>query len=123
MSAWTALVVDSDPEAFDSAALTLQALGCVVFQARDANEALGFLDDPTLQIDVLLTAVAMPAVCGLELAARLRANRPHLKVIYSSSLTDVIRIHGVVHPASVSVQKPFTAGELEQKVRILLTQS
>ncbi len=117
----TALVVDEAQEWLNSAALVLEAMGYRVLRASDAGEALRLLDCNPARIDLLLTSAAMPAVSGLELAARLRATWPDLKVIYTSSFTDAIRIEGALDSASASLKKPFTSEELARKVRVLIT--
>lgn len=102
------------------AAGVLQVLGYRVLRASDSVEALRLLEKHPADVLLLLTAVALPGMSGLELAARLKTTSANLKVIYLSGLRDVVRVSGVVHPASNSLQKPFRPNELGAKVRALL---
>ncbi len=72
-------------------------------------------------IQLLVTHVVMPGMNGNELAARLTAARPQLKVLYVSGYTDatVIR-HGVSDHSMAFLQKPFTSHGLLSKVRAVL---
>jgi DNA-binding response OmpR family regulator len=118
----TALVVDEDSRVRETAAGVLKMLGHRVLRASDSSEALRLLERHRADIFILLTAVALPGMSGLELAARLKATSANLKVIYLSGLTDVVRVTGVMHPASNSLRKPVNPAELEAKVRALLAE-
>jgi YesN/AraC family two-component response regulator len=56
-------------------------------EAGDAEEAFPVAQEHEDTIDLLLTDVVMPGLHGHELAARLRAQRPGLKVLYMSGFT------------------------------------
>ena len=58
---------------------------------------------------------------GRELAERLRAARPALKVLYMSGYTDdAIVQHGVLDAGIAFLQKPFTPARLADQVKQLL---
>jgi YesN/AraC family two-component response regulator len=72
-------------------------------------------------VDLMLTDVVMPEMSGRELADRLAAIRPRLKVLYTSGYTDdAILRHGVLDKDIHFVGKPYAADELARKVREVL---
>ena len=68
-----------------------------------------------------MTDVVMPGMGGREVAERLTASRPGLKVVFVSGYTDdaVVR-HGVRHAEVAFVQKPFSPALLAHRVREVL---
>lgn len=103
--------------------LTLQHQGYQVLTARTGEEALQVSAQHSGTIPLLITDVIMPGLTGRQLADRLIAQRPDLKVLYISGHTDeAIGRHGVLDPAMHFLQKPFTPKVLLQKVGDLLYQ-
>lgn len=97
---------------------TLTRNGYTVFQARDGPEALAIWRQHGARVDLLLTDVVMPGMSGPELASRLIAHRPELKVVYISGYTgDAIANHEALQPGAVLIQKPFTARLLLRRLR------
>lgn len=69
-----------------------------------------------------MTDVAMPGMSGLQLAARLKPQRPEMKTLFVSGYAhDELGRSGLA-PAEV-LSKPFRAPELAQRVRALLQQA
>ena len=72
-------------------------------------------------IDLLLTDVVMPEVSGSELAQRLGALEPDMRILFMSGYSDeaVVR-HGELSETAAFLEKPFTEKALARKVREVL---
>jgi two-component system, cell cycle sensor histidine kinase and response regulator CckA len=99
----------------------LERQGYTVLEAPDGEAAITLVEQYAEVIHLLLTDVVMPDVSGRELATRLQALRPHLKVLYMSGYTDdaIVR-HGILEEGIAYLQKPFTPDTLARKVRAVL---
>jgi CheY-like chemotaxis protein len=70
---------------------------------------------------MVLTDVVMPGMGGPEVASRVSALRPGIKVLYMSGYTGNAAAHRGLLEASVALlQKPFTPGDLARRVRQVL---
>lgn len=78
------LVVDDDPLTLAFVARALRLDGYSVVAASSGREALRALYGGTATPSLLLTDVAMPGMTGIELAARLRADRPGVPIVLMS---------------------------------------
>ncbi len=117
----TVLVVEDERAVLKLAVRTLERKGYNVLAARDGLEGQGVANTHEGPIHLLLTDVVMPNMGGKELAQKLLATRPQLKVLYMSGYTDnAIVHHGVLDKDTHFVQKPFGLDSLVQKVREVL---
>ncbi|MBZ0117189.1 MAG: PAS domain S-box protein, partial [Sandaracinaceae bacterium] len=82
------LVVEDDDVVRRVAVRALSRLGYQVLEAHDAREALALAAAPEHSFDLLMTDLSMPGLTGLELADRLRATRPDLRVLLASGYAD-----------------------------------
>jgi PAS domain S-box-containing protein len=117
----TVLVVEDQAEVRKFAVAVLKSYGYRTIPAESAGEALVQCERES--IDLVLTDVVMPQVNGRELADRLLALQPGLKVLFMSGYADnVIAHHGVLETSGQFIQKPFTPEDLARKIRALLGQ-
>jgi len=109
----TILVVDDDDDVREFLATVLEQSGFRVVPAQDGEAALRLVNEAA-PVDLLLTDIRMPKLDGLELARRLGAAHPTLRVLFVSG-----------YPGSGAgdldksrlIQKPVTASELLRRVR------
>ena len=100
---------------------SLEQLGYKVLTANSGEDALTLSARYNGEIHLLLTDVIMPQMKGPELAERLRAQRPQMKVIYVSGYAQgVLAPHGVLAPGTVLLYKPFSIKMLSMKLREVL---
>jgi PAS domain S-box-containing protein len=117
----TILLVDDDGTVRATIRRALLQAGFDVLDAAGGAEALVVSETHPENIDLLLTDVVMPDVSGRELAHRLRALRPELRVLYISGYSaDAINRDGGLGASEAFLQKPFTTGALVGAVRGLV---
>lgn len=102
----------------------LEARGYRVLAAPDGYAALDAARAEDGPIHLLLTDVVMPGMSGRELAERVSALRPGVKVLYMSGYAETAIVHhGVLDGGLHFIQKPFHPGELARKVREVLDET
>jgi len=113
----TVLVVEDEEIVRELVCEVLEHQGYNVICARDGIEALRVADEFDGEIHLLVTDVIMPQMNGHELAAKLCALRPDMKVLYVSGYSDTdIDDHGTLDPRHELLQKPFTPQTLARKI-------
>jgi two-component system response regulator ResD len=108
------LIAEDDVLIRNSARMLLQADGHDVLVARDGDEALRLSREYQGEIDMLLTAVKLPGIDGLELVAQIVKERPGIKILVMSSK---ISGEGINLPF---LSKPFSPAGFREKVREVL---
>lgn len=109
----TILVVDDDISVLTVVKCMLESKDYNVLLANTAEIALRMAEREDLSIDLLLTDIVMPDVNGPDLAHRIQAIRPGLKVLFMSGCTDseVVRVKVLEHELGF-LPKPFTSDSL-----------
>jgi CheY-like chemotaxis protein len=106
------LVVDDDPVVGKSFNRVLSQKGYVVVTAENAQEALSKVQEG--EYDVVFTDIKMPGMSGIELAERLKAERPWTPVVIvtgfgSTANQERAKVAGV----SSFLQKPLSPEMIE----------
>ncbi len=100
----------------------LRGEGYEVLLAADGDEAIALAGSN--RVDVLLTDLTMPGIGGHELADRLRAGAPALKVLFMSGFAEGNDFStSALPPATAFLEKPFTFTMLSERMRELVTPS
>ena len=85
-------------------------------------QALEIFDQYHQTIVLVICDVVMPRMNGSQLASRLTAERPGIRVLFVSGYAnDVLDVRGGLEPGTEYLQKPFTPSVLLDRVRELLT--
>ena len=72
-------------------------------------------------IDLLITDVVMPQMLGKEVAERVSAVRPDVRVLFMSGYAEpILTSQGTLEPGVTLVEKPFSESQLLSKVRDVL---
>ena len=102
-------------------ALLLSSKGYTILTAENPSDVERLCVKHSGSIDLLLTDMILPGVTGREVAKRVGAICPGIKVLYMSGYTDdaLIRSHGL-DESFAFLQKPFSKGSVAAKVREVL---
>ena len=120
----TILVAEDEPSLRKLTCNTLRESGYKVLEAEDGARAIETAAQYYEDIQLLLTDVVMRGMNGRELADKISAERPKIKVLYMSGYTDgAVATHGVLESGIVILRKPFTRKQLQQSVGEVLAET
>ena len=116
------LLVEDEPGVRKLTNELIQTEGYTVLSAADPFQAIQLCLQTDGAIDLLLTDLVMPQFDGFQLAQRISALRPGIKILYMSGYserTGNLAMDGL-NPDSL-IQKPFTLEDLLDKIAKALT--
>ncbi|MBI2678885.1 MAG: PAS domain S-box protein [Candidatus Koribacter versatilis] len=117
----TVMVVEDDGSVRALASRVLRGSGYHVLEAERGVEAEAICRSHDGKIHLLLTDIVLPDGSGADLARRLRAQRPEMRILcMSGHNTRPTRESGPL--PGVLLDKPFTPGLLSRRVREVLEQ-
>jgi hypothetical protein len=117
----TVLLVEDEPALRAVARRVLQRQGYAVLEAAHGDAALALVATHQGPLDLLVTDVVMPGLSGRDLADRLTAARPDLRVLFVSGYSgEALAHHGILDPDLAYLEKPFSPDALAIKVREVL---
>jgi len=105
------LLVDDDQPVRRLVRICLQNVGFTILEASNGVQGLKEFELNITQVQLLLTDLSMPGMNGIELATRIRRQRPNLPVVFVSGsfaeFGDIPKLSGCL-----SIEKPFQMGAL-----------
>jgi len=118
----TILVVEDEAALRDLVCQCLARCGYRILQADTGAKALELWAARRNEIDLVLTDLVMPdRMNGRQLAERLQADRPEVKVIFTSGYSaEIVGKDFVLRPGLNYLQKPFQPQKLATMVRACL---
>ena len=117
----TVLVVEDDPLLLGLVRQMLGKLGYAVHEADTPAAALALAAHHDGDLDVVLTDVVLPEMDGRDLADRIRALRPSIRVVFMSGYAPgMLTDRGVLAQGAAFLQKPFPLHQLARRLRQVL---
>ncbi|MDX2059086.1 MAG: PAS domain S-box protein [Gemmatimonadales bacterium] len=117
----TVLLVEDEEAVRRIATRALQANGYRVIGAADGHQALAALSGYRGRIALIITDVVMPNMDGADLAQRVRALHPDMRVLFTSGyFDDTVGKRGIFTTGSGFLPKPYAATVLLRRVREVL---
>jgi two-component system, cell cycle response regulator CpdR len=111
------LLAEDDDSVRQFVSRTLTLKGHVVVEAEDGGLAAEILDRETGAFDLLLSDIKMPVMDGIALALSTAARFPDLTIVLMTGFADQReRAHGLEALIYDVITKPFSLGDLVQKV-------
>jgi two-component system cell cycle sensor histidine kinase/response regulator CckA len=120
----TVLLVEDEETVRRIAERVLVRGGYDVLTAAEGAEAMALSRQHSGTIQVLVTDLVMPRMNGSDLARRLMAERPGIRVLFISGYDrDAARTSGPLEPGTDFIEKPFSPEVLLERVARLLETS
>jgi two-component system cell cycle sensor histidine kinase/response regulator CckA len=117
----TILLVEDEEMLLEIETSMLENSGYTVLAVPSGKLAEAMLRKHLSEIDLLVTDVIMPEINGMQLAVKLQAICPKLKVLFMSGYpADVIDKQANIKEGAHFLQKPFSMQALASKVREVL---
>jgi len=112
----TVLIAEDEEGVRELASEFVSSAGYTVLTAKDGQEALEIAERSPGSIHLLITDVVMPKMRGPELAKRLKALQPYLRIVYMSGYLEYNSGNGQFLEEGFFLQKPFSRNTLVSKV-------
>lgn len=116
----TVLVVEDEVLVRTAIAEYLRHCGYRVIETASADEALIVLQEKNIQIDIVFSDVEMPGgMDGFGLAKWVRAHRPDLQIILTSTLTKAAHAAGELCEDGPHLEKPYEPQQVIEWIKKL----
>jgi PAS domain S-box-containing protein len=113
------LLVEDEPAVREMVTIILEHRGYRVLSAHSGTAALSVWEKSRDEIDLVITDMVMPdGLTGIQLAEKLRAQKPSIKIIFSSGYAANAEVDGVDLEEGVNfLQKPYHPEQLARITR------
>jgi len=115
----TVLLVEDEPMLRQLTRASLESRGFTVLAAARGAEALALAEGHGGRLDLVVADVVMPEMSGVELAERVRARLPQVRILLVSGHSEVVAA-GRLPPGVHFLAKPFRQDELVREIRRVL---
>jgi DNA-binding LytR/AlgR family response regulator len=116
------LLCEDEPLTRMSTAATLEEAGMTVIEAGDGAEALALIEGMTgRQLDLIVTDIGLPDMCGMDLAGRIRVSRPDMPVIFATGHRAYADDRSIARSARLA--KPYDDAALKSCIASLFERS
>lgn len=113
----TILLVEDEAPVRAFAARALRMQGYQVFEAQDGEQALEFLSESSVPIDLFVSDVVMPGIDGPGWITQALATHPDTPVVFVSGYTeDALSASLVRIPRAAFLGKPFSLQDLSETI-------
>ncbi|MDA3895713.1 MAG: response regulator [Desulfobacteraceae bacterium] len=117
----TIMVVEDEPQILKLVKAALEKYGYFMLTPRTPEEALQIAQEYRKEIHLLITDVIMPGLNGKEVAEKIKALIPGIKILFMSGYTkDIITCRENLSEELHFIQKPFHLNPFARKVREIL---
>ena len=115
------LIIDDDPQIRDVLRITLKQAGHTVREAGDGAEGLAKALNG--QDDLIVLDIGLPAIDGIELCRRLRAEKETPVLFLTARDDEIDKVIGLEIGGDDYVTKPFSPRELVARIKSILKRS
>jgi PAS domain S-box-containing protein len=120
----TILLIDDEEIVIESVGCMIEHLGYRLIAARSGKEAIQTYDTLGGDIDLVILDMIMPDMNGSETFDRLKAINPNVQIILSTGYSADGQANEILKRGCQGlITKPFTLGELSEKLSRILTPS
>ncbi len=117
------LVVDDEEMVLETSARMLATLGFTVHRAGGGHEALEMFRQNFRALDLVVLDMVMPGIGGEEVYRQIKQMKPEARVLISSGYDPRGKMIDLLDPNRDGfLRKPFSLGELSEKVQGLMRQ-
>jgi CheY-like chemotaxis protein/anti-sigma regulatory factor (Ser/Thr protein kinase) len=115
------LIVEDDDAVREFTQYALTHIGYRIYTASNGSEALSFIKNKKIEIDLLFTDMIMPGIDGRELMQQILKIRPNIKALISSGYADDFIVKdGKIDETINFIKKPFSIKALVKKINEIL---
>ena len=117
----TVLLVEDSDVVREVIVRMLEADGFTVLPASCGEDALSISRRRDMSFDLLLTDIVMPEMSGVELADRLKRERPGMRILFMTGYAEEAVVNeGFLGKHGECIGKPFTQEQITKRVREIL---
>ena len=118
------LFVDDEDMLVRTVPRMLERIGYSVTAMSDPREALALFRQRPRDFDLVITDETMPGLAGVQLAREMLAVRPDMPIILSTGYSEAVREEEVrALGIREFIMKPFSTGEIAEKIQAALKKS